>query len=177
LVVSYRFQLEDQDPTIIGIANGGEAYSINYDNGNLNFDQGDFTSLTAKLIWTLLSFFPLYAAIRRIPIYEEFVEGAKEGFQIAIRIIPFLVGMLVAIGMFRGAGGIEMLTPLWWSLAMGACLGGNGSLIGAAANVMVAGLGERAGHPIRFFQFFKIGFPVMLFSIVIAHLYLYLRFF
>ena len=58
----------------------------------------------------LLSFFPLYAALRRIKVYEEFVEGAKEGFQVSIRIIPYLVAMLVAIGMFRGAGGIELLT-------------------------------------------------------------------
>lgn len=58
----------------------------------------------------LIAFFPLYAALRRIPVYEEFVEGAKEGFHVGVRIIPYLVAMLVAIGMFRGAGGIEMLT-------------------------------------------------------------------
>ncbi len=65
----------------------------------------------------LLSFFPLYAAVRRIKVYEEFVEGAKEGFQVCIRIIPNLVAILVAIGMFRGAGGIEMLTN-WLKPAM-----------------------------------------------------------
>jgi spore maturation protein SpmA len=58
----------------------------------------------------LVAFFPMYAALRRIPVYEEFVEGAKEGFQVAVRIIPFLVAMLVAIGMFRGSGGIALLT-------------------------------------------------------------------
>jgi spore maturation protein SpmA len=58
----------------------------------------------------LLAFFPLYAALRRIPVYEEFVEGAKEGFDVAVRIIAFLVTMLVAIGMFRGAGGVDFLT-------------------------------------------------------------------
>ncbi|MBI5771567.1 MAG: nucleoside recognition protein [Verrucomicrobia bacterium] len=57
----------------------------------------------------LLVFFPLYAMARGVKVYEEFVEGAKEGFQVAIRIIPFLVAILVAIGMFRGAGGIEAL--------------------------------------------------------------------
>jgi len=57
----------------------------------------------------LLSFFPLYAALRRVKVYEEFVEGAKEGFQVALRIIPFLVAILVAIGMFRAAGGIELI--------------------------------------------------------------------
>ncbi|MFM8459555.1 MAG: nucleoside recognition domain-containing protein, partial [Chthoniobacterales bacterium] len=46
----------------------------------------------------LLSFFPLYAALRRVPVYEEFVEGAKEGFQVSLRIIPFLVAILAAVG-------------------------------------------------------------------------------
>lgn len=57
----------------------------------------------------LLSGFPLYAVLRRVRIYEEFVEGAKEGFDVAIRIIPYLVAILVAIGMFRAAGGIDLL--------------------------------------------------------------------
>lgn len=58
----------------------------------------------------LLSFFPLYAALRKVKVYEEFVEGAKEGFQVSVMIIPYLVAIFVAIGMFRAAGGIEMLT-------------------------------------------------------------------
>lgn len=58
----------------------------------------------------LVAFFTLYAALRGIAVYEEFVEGAKEGFQVALRIMPFLVAMLVAIGMFRSGGGIELLT-------------------------------------------------------------------
>jgi spore maturation protein SpmA/spore maturation protein SpmB len=67
----------------------------------------------------LLAFFPLYAALRRISVYEQFIEGAKDGFQTSVRIIPYLVAMLVAIGFFRGAGGIELLTaaaskPLGW---------------------------------------------------------------
>lgn len=57
----------------------------------------------------LLAFFPAYAAARGIAVYEEFTEGAKEGFQVAVRIIPYLVAILVAIGMFRSAGGIEIL--------------------------------------------------------------------
>jgi spore maturation protein SpmA len=57
-----------------------------------------------------LVFFPLYAALRGVRVYEEFVEGAKEGFQVAVRIIPFLVAMLVAVGMFRGAGGVDLAT-------------------------------------------------------------------
>jgi spore maturation protein B len=58
----------------------------------------------------LLSFFPLYAALRRVKVYEEFVEGAKEGFKTSVMIVPYLVAILVAIGMFREAGGIEMIS-------------------------------------------------------------------
>ena len=66
------------------------------------------TSLLA--IPALAAFFPLYAWLRRVAVYEEFVEGAREGFQVAVRIIPFLVAILVAVGMFRAAGGIERLS-------------------------------------------------------------------
>jgi len=60
----------------------------------------------------LISFFPFYATLRKLKVYEEFVEGAKEGFQVSVMILPYLVAMLVAIGMFRAAGGIEMLSAL-----------------------------------------------------------------
>jgi spore maturation protein SpmA len=56
-----------------------------------------------------LTMFPLYAAARRVPVYEEFVEGAKEGFAVAVRIIPFLVAILAAVAVFRAAGGIDLL--------------------------------------------------------------------
>jgi spore maturation protein SpmB len=58
----------------------------------------------------LVAFFPLYAALCRVKVYEEFVEGAKEGFQVAIRIIPYLVAIIAAVAMFRAAGGIDLLT-------------------------------------------------------------------
>src|SRR5205807_584179 len=69
-------------------------------------------ALSLLAIPFLLSFFPIYAAIRGVKVYEEFVEGDKEGFNVILRIIPFLVAMLVAIGMFKGAGGIDLLTRL-----------------------------------------------------------------
>jgi spore maturation protein B len=69
-------------------------------------------TLSILAIPFLLSFFPIYAATRRIKVYEEFVEGAKEGFGVILKIIPFLVTMLVGIGMFKGAGGIDLLTRL-----------------------------------------------------------------
>jgi spore maturation protein SpmB len=76
-------------------------------------DNGFIRSVNAVSLLSipfLLSFFQLYAALRKVKVYEEFVEGAKEGFQVSVMIIPYLVAIFVAIGMFRAAGGIEMLT-------------------------------------------------------------------
>jgi len=69
-------------------------------------------ALSILAIPFLLSFFPVYAVTRGIKVYEEFVEGAKEGFGVILKIIPFLVTMLVAISMFKGAGGIDLLSRL-----------------------------------------------------------------
>ncbi|MDQ7012100.1 MAG: ArsB/NhaD family transporter, partial [Mariprofundaceae bacterium] len=91
--------------------------------------------------------------------------------------IPFVATMIPLIhNMAPTFGGEEALIPLWWALALGACLGGNGSLIGASANLIVAGFAQRAGHPIGFIQFTKHAFGLMLVSIVISHLYLYFRY-
>ena len=71
-----------------------------------------FRALSPLAVPLILTFFPLYAASRQVQVYSEFVEGAKEGFQIAIRIIPYLVGMLVAIGVFRESGCLEVLKSI-----------------------------------------------------------------
>lgn len=68
------------------------------------------------------------------------------------------------------------ITPLWWALALGACLGGNGTLVGAAANVIVSGMAAREGHPISFIGYMKIAFPLMILSIAIATIYLLIFF-
>lgn len=86
--------------------------------------------------------------------------------------IPFVATMIPLIQEMGQMGGISNLDPLWWSLALGACLGGNGSLVGAAANVIVAGLSEKRGVPISFIGFLKVGFPMMIFSVFIAMIYL-----
>jgi len=91
--------------------------------------------------------------------------------------IPFVATMIPMIeSMASTFGGGDNLEPLWWSLALGACLGGNGSLVGASANLIVAGFAERAGHRIRFLPFMLLAFPLMLVSIVIATGYIYLRY-
>lgn len=67
-------------------------------------------ALSVLAIPLILTFFPLYAALRGLKVYSEFVDGAKEGVQVAVKIVPFLVSMLMAIGMFRGSEGLRMLT-------------------------------------------------------------------
>ena len=66
------------------------------------------------------------------------------------------------------------LGPLIWALAFGACLGGNGTLIGASANVVMAGMSEEAGYPVSFNEFFRAGFPMMLLTTAIVSLYMVL---
>lgn len=64
-------------------------------------------------IWAipvLLVFIPLAGIVKKVKVYDVFIDGAKEGFEVAVKIIPFLVGILVAIGMFRGSGAMELLT-------------------------------------------------------------------
>jgi Na+/H+ antiporter NhaD/arsenite permease-like protein len=91
--------------------------------------------------------------------------------------IPFVATMIPLIkSMAPAFGGPEGLMPLWWSLSLGACLGGNGTLVGASANLTVAGLAERAGHPIRFVPFMKVAFGLMLVSIVISTAYVWWRY-
>ena len=91
--------------------------------------------------------------------------------------IPFVATMIPLIkAMAPTFGGPEGLMPLWWSLSLGACLGGNGTLIGASANLVVAGFAERAGQPIRFVQYTLMAFPIMLLSIVISMIYLQMRY-
>ncbi|BEU87707.1 ArsB/NhaD family transporter [Selenomonas sp. TAMA-11512] len=89
--------------------------------------------------------------------------------------IPF-VATLIPLIQNMGRMGMTNLEPIWWSLALGACLGGNGTLIGASANVVVASMAAQRGQQISFIGFMKIAFPMMLLSIVIASVYVYLRY-
>jgi Na+/H+ antiporter NhaD/arsenite permease-like protein len=92
--------------------------------------------------------------------------------------IPFVATMIPLIkSMAPAFGGADKIEPLWWCLSLGACLGGNGTLIGASANLTVAGLSERAGVPFRFVTYALYGMPMMVVSIAIAHLYVWWRYF
>jgi Na+/H+ antiporter NhaD/arsenite permease-like protein len=86
--------------------------------------------------------------------------------------IPFVAAMIPLIQDMGRLGGIADLNFLWWSLSLGACLGGNGTIIGASANVVVIGMAEKRGHYIGFVDYFKIAFPLMLMSIVVSTGYL-----
>lgn len=68
------------------------------------------------------------------------------------------------------------ITPLWWSVSLGACLGGNGTLVGASANIVLASIGEKHGYPLSFKEYFKFGFPLMILSILISTVYLLVMF-
>ena len=88
--------------------------------------------------------------------------------------IPFVATMIPVLLAIEGTG--VDVTPLWWALSLGACLGGNGTLIGASANVVLTSISARQGHPISFMQFTKVGFPMMIITVAIAMVYMILRF-
>src|ERR1051325_2450171 len=92
--------------------------------------------------------------------------------------IPFVATMTPLIKSMAAAyGGPDKIEPLWWCLSLGACLGGNGTLIGASANLTVAGIAERNGVPFRFMTYIVYAFPMMLVSVAVCHLYVWWRYF
>jgi Na+/H+ antiporter NhaD/arsenite permease-like protein len=92
--------------------------------------------------------------------------------------IPFVATMIPLIkNMAPAFGGAEHIEPLWWCLSLGACLGGNGTLIGASANLTVAGIGERNSVPFSFVKYTLYAFPMMLVSVAICNVYVWLRYF
>jgi Na+/H+ antiporter NhaD/arsenite permease-like protein len=81
--------------------------------------------------------------------------------------IPFVATFIPLIKDIGQIGGMD-ISALWWSLSLGACLGGKGTLIGASANVVVSGISAREGYPMGFITYMKIAFPVMLVSIILS---------
>lgn len=88
--------------------------------------------------------------------------------------IPFTATMIPILLAMEGAG--MDVTPLWWAVSLGACLGGNGTLIGASANVVLSDIGKKHGYEISFARYFKVGFPLMVLTVAIAAVYLAVRF-
>lgn len=90
--------------------------------------------------------------------------------------IPFTATMLPIVAYLTQVIPGAESGVLWWALALGACFGGNGTMIGASANVVTLGISESAGHPVRFFAFMKYAFPFMLLSVAIANVWLLLAY-
>ncbi|KYZ66689.1 ArsB/NhaD family transporter [Bacillus sp. GZT] len=94
--------------------------------------------------------------------------------------IPFVATMIPLIQDLATGLGLSVDSPqievLWWALSLGACLGGNGTLIGASANVVVAGIAKREGHAFSYMDFLKIGLPLTIIALLLSHAYIYLRY-
>lgn len=116
-----------------------------------NITNGDVTTTTMLILWLSA-------------IASAFIDN-----------IPF-VATLIPMIKEMGTMGMTNLEPLWWALSLGACLGGNGTLIGASANVVVAGMASQHGHKISFISYMKIAFPLMILSIIISSAYIYFRY-
>ncbi len=93
-----------------------------------------------------------------------------------INSIPFTATMISLIESF-GSTMHQDINSLWWALSLGACFGGNGTLIGAAANIIVAGFSQKTKYPMRFKEYMKIGIPIVFISTTMVSIYLYFRFF
>lgn len=119
--------------------------------GTMDLTGGDHTVTTISILWLSA-------------IMSAFVDN-----------IPFVATMIPLI-QDMGAMGYSNLEPLWWALSLGACLGGNGTVIGASANVVALSLARKHGLSVSFWQFMKVGFPLMLLSIVISTVYLWWAF-
>ncbi|HZA90771.1 MAG TPA: SLC13 family permease, partial [Solirubrobacterales bacterium] len=90
--------------------------------------------------------------------------------------IPFTTAMIPVVDDLQAEAGAEGDDAYWWSLSLGACFGGNATIIAAAANVAASGLTLRAGRPIGFVPFLRIGLPVTLITLAIATAYVSLRY-
>jgi Na+/H+ antiporter NhaD/arsenite permease-like protein len=117
--------------------------------GVLDLTQGDLILTTLAILWLSA-------------IASAFVDN-----------IPFVATMIPLIKDMGILSGMN-LTPVWWALSLGACLGGNGTIIGASANVIAIGMAEDYGHKITFGKYFKTAFPIMLLTIGISSIYLLL---
>ncbi|BAC13986.1 hypothetical conserved protein [Oceanobacillus iheyensis HTE831] len=113
--------------------------------------EGDYVTTTILILW---------------------MSGIFSGF---IDNIPFVAAMIPVIQEFESYGMIY-LDPIWWALAIGACLGGNATLIGASANVVVAGMAESAGEKISFLRFMKFGMIIVFLSLIVSSIYIYFRY-
>ncbi len=112
--------------------------------------------------------------------FSAFASAVVDNIPYVATMNPLIVDM--ARELWPDKSGIELLQfkdlmPIWWSLALGACLGGNGTIIGASANVIVVGMAEKAGRKISFLKFMLYGMPIMLVTVFISMVYVWLRYY
>ncbi|CAH1267195.1 OCA2 [Branchiostoma lanceolatum] len=163
-------------------------------------DYKDLEMIMHRVEWSTLLFFAalfvLMEALHELGLLDwigertaELIQSVPEQNQLAVAIIlilwvsavassfidniPFTTAMIPIIISLADDPNLNLpLRPLVWSLAFGACLGGNGTLIGASANVVCAGLAEQRGYGFSFVEFFKVGFPMMIVTTLVAMIYL-----
>jgi len=99
-----------------------------------------------------------------------------DNIPLVISMIPLITSIIPALAAKSGMSPDQIREPLFWALALGACLGGNGTMIGASANVVVCQIARKNRYPISFWQFTRYGFPLMILSVAISSVYLYLRY-
>ncbi|WP_078428981.1 ArsB/NhaD family transporter [Alkalihalobacterium alkalinitrilicum] len=163
----------------------------------LTYEQQDVEEVFKSVEWVTLFFFiglfMLVGGIKEVGLIDEIAKsiiyytegdlpktalyilwgsGILSGF---VDNIPFVAAMIPVILEFQSYG-MTNLDPLWWALALGACLGGNATLIGATANVIVAGLAVKAKQSFSYLEFLKVGAPVALVSFIISTIYIYFRY-
>jgi Na+/H+ antiporter NhaD/arsenite permease-like protein len=129
----------------------------------LNLTQGNLLGTSMVVMW-----------------FSAFASAFIDNIPYVATMNPLIIDM--ARQLWPDLSGLELLhhpdlMPMWWSLALGACLGGNGTAIGASANVIVVGLAEKAGKPISFGRFMLYGMPLMVESVIIATGYVLLRYY
>lgn len=129
----------------------------------LEITQGDLFSTSMVVMW-----------------FSAFASAFIDNIPYVATMNPLIVDM--AKQLWPDLSGIQLLhhvdlMPLWWSLALGACLGGNGTAIGASANVIVVGMSEKLGKRISFGKFMLYGMPMMIMTVVISTVYVWLRYY
>ncbi len=123
----------------------------------LSLTAGNFTITVLAILWV-----------------SAILSSIVDNIPFVATMIPMVKGMLPV---FQQAGiPLEQAEALWWALSLGACLGGNGTLVGASANLTVAGIAERNGVPFRFLPFLKVAFPLMILQVLISTLYVWMRY-
>lgn len=117
----------------------------------LQLTQGDMTKTTMLILW---------------------VSGFASATIDNIPFVATMIPLIQDVGVQMGISDPNQVNPLWWALSLGACLGGNGTIIGASANVIVSGMAKREGHGFSYWSYLKIGAPLTIVSLMISMVYL-----